>query len=357
MISDVLQHVALLSQHLPASALGDAGPILMMSSSSRTASPQQSLAVASSSQLPVRPGTPGVPEVKSKHARSDDEEVEQLANPTNDEENTTHTETVSETARRKKRKLADARAKSRSRSRTGTPTPRPTRSPVPTNTAGLKLTPGTRVAAPVSEGAPGTTIWILGLIKSYDMDRPRGDFYEVVDAEHELEDDDDDGASVNKDTKSFWARPEDLLVLPAPMFSGGKPDMPKVNEHVLALYPDTTCFYEATVIQLPPGNQLDALSKVVVKFEEDDGQQRTVAPWNLVRLPNKASSSLRVDTTDAVTQARIAGGRKSTASANQSPLRKRQPSRQTPDETAEDGSTGAPTSASLTQMRRRSMRQ
>jgi hypothetical protein len=84
--------------------------------------------------------------------------------------------------------------------------------------------------------------------------------YQVVDAE-------DTGVEQ-------WYAADDILVLPEP----GVKHVWNDGESVLALYPDTTCFYKGVVV----GSVKDG---VVVRFEEDADQVKQVSEWNLISFP------------------------------------------------------------------------
>ncbi|TIA85536.1 hypothetical protein E3P99_03970 [Wallemia hederae] len=58
----------------------------------------------------------------------------------------------------------------------------------------------------------------------------------------------------------------------------------KANTLVLGLYPDTTSFYRATVIQPPSGN--DNRAAYLLRFEDDDAPFQTVSSEHVISLPN-----------------------------------------------------------------------
>ncbi|XP_006462666.1 hypothetical protein AGABI2DRAFT_193774 [Agaricus bisporus var. bisporus H97] len=158
---------------------------------------------------------------------------------------------------------------------------RPDRSP---------LQAGRKVAfhPPPSKGAGNDTdenTWILALVTKYISSTK----YEVQDAEPQ--EDGQPGVTYTTHIKS-------IIPLPDPNAGPGSPE--HVNSYqefpagctVMALYPDTSCFYRAEVIATPKemqGGRSLPSSKYMptykLKFEDDDNQEHTVAAQWVVEWP------------------------------------------------------------------------
>ncbi|KAG6876518.1 hypothetical protein C0992_012602 [Termitomyces sp. T32_za158] len=156
----------------------------------------------------------------------------------------------------------------------------------------LPLQEGRRVAfhPPPGKTANGTTdndenTWILALVtKCINADKNR---YEVQDAEPQ-----EDGTGVLYNTTLRM-----IIPLPDPGASPGHPahissyQTFPAGATVLALYPDTSCFYRAEVIAAPKdmhpkGNPpAKYMPTYKLKFEDDDNQEHTVAAQWVVEWP------------------------------------------------------------------------
>ncbi|KAG5732133.1 SAGA-associated factor 29 [Termitomyces sp. T112] len=156
----------------------------------------------------------------------------------------------------------------------------------------LPLQEGRRVAfhPPPGKTANGTTdndenTWILALVtRCINADKNR---YEVQDAEPQ-----EDGTGVLYNTTL-----RAIIPLPDPGASPGNPahissyQTFPAGATVLALYPDTSCFYRAEVIVAPKdihpkGNPPAKYMPVYkLKFEDDDNQEHTVAAQWVVEWP------------------------------------------------------------------------
>ncbi|KAG0298712.1 SAGA HAT/Core module component [Dissophora globulifera] len=71
------------------------------------------------------------------------------------------------------------------------------------------------------------------------------------------------------------------------MIADDQEDMPEfpAGHTVLALYPSTTCFYKAVVVQ-PPSKNKDYSSPVYrIKFDDDEGNERTAPPKMVLDMP------------------------------------------------------------------------
>jgi len=155
----------------------------------------------------------------------------------------------------------------------------------------LPLQEGRKVAfhPPPSAGSNGETdenTWILAVVtKCINQDKNR---YEVQDAENQ--DDGQPGQCYNTTLRAIIplpdpnAPPQSAAHLNAyPQFSSGSV--------VMALYPDTSCFYRAEVVSSPneihPAGRASPMWKPMykLKFEDDDDQEHSVAAQWVVEWP------------------------------------------------------------------------
>ena len=177
---------------------------------------------------------------------------------------------------------------------TGTPAPTPlgrgvsitlpprdrTGSVGPSKKGRIPLAPGRKVALWNSKvnttGTGSEEDWILAIIIKV-ISTDKGKFvYEVRDA-------DDDNTQV-----APIIAPQ-KFVIPLPEAKALSHDFP-VGSTVLALYPDTSCFYRAEVISTP--KQMQAVSGArqptyKLKFEDDDNQEHAVSAEWVVEHPVK----------------------------------------------------------------------
>ncbi|KAG6852788.1 hypothetical protein C0991_009125 [Blastosporella zonata] len=157
----------------------------------------------------------------------------------------------------------------------------------------LPLQQGRRVAFHPPPGKPANgaaadndeNTWILALVtKCINADKNR---YEVQDAEPQ-----EDGTGVLYNTTL-----RAIIPLPDPNASPGSPahissyQTFSAGATVMALYPDTSCFYRAEVIAAPkemhPKGALPSkyMPTYKLKFEDDDNQEHTVAAQWVVEWP------------------------------------------------------------------------
>jgi len=116
--------------------------------------------------------------------------------------------------------------------------------------------------------------WLLASILQYFPDKNK---YEVEDVEEE------------EDTKK---KPRYIFpvkcVLEIPTDVDKKPYYPKGHE-VLSLYPNSSCFYKATVVKTPNEhkNSSDGKPAYIVRFEDDDEAEREVPADRVLDMPPK----------------------------------------------------------------------
>ncbi|KAL1738566.1 SGF29 tudor-like domain-containing protein [Schizophyllum fasciatum] len=191
---------------------------------------------------------------------------------------------------RKRQRLESSPSVSVSSPDSGTPaTPRVTitlppraRSAVPAQK--LPLKPGRQVVYRLAEGGTEDTSWILAIVvKPISKDRTR---YLVRDA---------DPGEDGKFTE-YRATLNNLIPLPDPAAQpstpanlSAYPELPTGSD-ALAMYPDTTCFYRAQVLEPPKVTQRDkslAGNPIYrLKFEDDESPQHLVSAYWVVPWPN-----------------------------------------------------------------------
>ncbi|GLB38540.1 putative SGF29 tudor-like domain containing protein [Lyophyllum shimeji] len=160
----------------------------------------------------------------------------------------------------------------------------------------LPLQPGRKVAFHPPPGKPangGATendenTWILALvIKCINADKNR---YEVQDAEPQ--EDGQPGIVYNTTLRAIIPLPDPNAPPGSPAHVNAYQEFP-AGATVMALYPDTSCFYRAEVIATPkemnPRAASAPSSKYMptykLKFEDDDNQEHTVAAQWVVEWP------------------------------------------------------------------------
>jgi len=141
--------------------------------------------------------------------------------------------------------------------------------------------PGERVAANIGEvnSGPGAQEWIVAVVVQY---LPHESAYEVMDA------DDDGGANEGNGTVYRLAR-DSVIAMPRSATSRDGVNFPQ-GTTVLAVYPNTTTFYRAIVVQQArkSGNTAE-YGEFLLEFEDDgdaDGMPRRPVPFaHVVRHP------------------------------------------------------------------------
>ncbi|KAF8630883.1 hypothetical protein AX17_005241 [Amanita inopinata Kibby_2008] len=159
----------------------------------------------------------------------------------------------------------------------------------------LPLQPGRKVAFHPVEGksANGGTdtdenTWILALVtRCINTDKNR---YEVQDAEPQ--EDGQPGILYTAPLRAMIPLPDPNAPVGSPAHVGSYQDFP-AGSTVMALYPDTSCFYRAEVIATPRDLQLPGrappsskqMPTYKLKFEDDDNQEHSVAAQWVVEWP------------------------------------------------------------------------
>lgn len=118
-------------------------------------------------------------------------------------------------------------------------------------------------------------VWILAIVIQFNADTNK---YEVKDAETDIESPDYQ--------RIYNFSPQNIVALPRKESVKNAVRL-TVGTHVLALYPDTSCFYRAQVLQVytatPDGPyNFDAY---VVQFEDDNDKRRYIPLHRVVALP------------------------------------------------------------------------
>ncbi|PPR01147.1 hypothetical protein CVT26_016048 [Gymnopilus dilepis] len=150
------------------------------------------------------------------------------------------------------------------------------------------LQPGRKVAfrPPKStETEEGT--WIVAIITRVLNSDKQGVKYEVQDAEPQ--EDGQPGAIYTAGPRSIMALPDPDAPPGSPAHLSLHPTFP-VGSVVLALYPDTSCFYRAEVISVPTPDRSSPSAKYTptyqVKFEDDDDMVHPVPAHHVVQFPS-----------------------------------------------------------------------
>ncbi|CAM0140136.1 hypothetical protein VKS41_005839 [Umbelopsis sp. WA50703] len=122
---------------------------------------------------------------------------------------------------------------------------------------------GTSVAAKQPKQKDKTEEWILAAVISYNSDKNK---YHVEDV-----DQDETGTR-----QKYLVPPKNVIPIPSVAEVRQMPEIP-AHTDVLALYPGTTCFYNAIVIT-PPSKNKDAASAgcYKVQFEDDNDETKVV---------------------------------------------------------------------------------
>ncbi|TDL22219.1 hypothetical protein BD410DRAFT_788950 [Rickenella mellea] len=151
------------------------------------------------------------------------------------------------------------------------------------------FTDGRKVAfqPPNSSGGGDDNTWILAVItRCLNSEKNK---YEVQDAEPQ--DDGQPGQMYQATLKDFIPLPDPDAPPNGPAHPNGYPEFP-TGSTVMALYPDTSCFYRAEVIQGPrdpqnartvPSSKLSSVYRL--RFEDDDDQVHSVAAQWVVEFP------------------------------------------------------------------------
>ncbi|KAJ3050088.1 hypothetical protein HK097_008928 [Rhizophlyctis rosea] len=131
------------------------------------------------------------------------------------------------------------------------------------------LEPGTPVIV-----KPQDKEWLLALVKRYDCVKNKESIrYEVEDAV-----DDDDGQP-----KKRYIFPT-KMVFPLPQQVTESTELQPGSE-ALALYPNTTCFYNCHVVLPPSKNPFRKGTAYIVKFQDDGDLERSVDDNMVLRVP------------------------------------------------------------------------
>jgi len=139
------------------------------------------------------------------------------------------------------------------------------------------------------KGADGTspedTTWIMArIVKSLHQDKYR---YEVEDIEPQ-----EDGKPLRY-SASLRSTQISIIPLPDKDASPGTPaHISSYQEFatgatVMALYPDTSCFYRAEVVASPKDSRNSGTTYYKLKFEDDDDQEHMVSAAEVVEWPGQ----------------------------------------------------------------------
>ncbi|CAO3638216.1 unnamed protein product [Cunninghamella blakesleeana] len=165
--------------------------------------------------------------------------------------------------KRKKRKSEVEELKSASSS----PLPKKTKS------NGILL-PGTSVAARQPKQKEKNEEWILAVVLNFHQDKNK---YQVEDVEQ-----DEYGQK-----QKYTLQPRNVIPIPTTSDLEYLPEI-NVGEDVLALYPGTTCFYSATIVQTP-SKEANQPKSYKIKFEDDNNEIKSVKQEYVLQIPKGKS--------------------------------------------------------------------
>ncbi|KAI8579301.1 hypothetical protein K450DRAFT_272084 [Umbelopsis ramanniana AG] len=128
---------------------------------------------------------------------------------------------------------------------------------------------GAAVAAKQPKQKDKTEEWILAVVISYNSDKNK---YHVEDV-----DQDETGTR-----QKYLVPPKNVIPIPSVAEVRQLPEIP-AHTDVLALYPGTTCFYNAIVVT-PPSKNKDSAStgQYKVQFEDDNDETKVVTPIHVL---------------------------------------------------------------------------
>ncbi|ORE07924.1 DUF1325-domain-containing protein [Rhizopus microsporus var. microsporus] len=132
------------------------------------------------------------------------------------------------------------------------------------------LAPGTSVAAKQPQQKDKDEVWILAIVISYHADKNK---YQIEDV-----DQDEFGQK-----QRYMLQPRNVIAIPNINEAREHPEL-SVGQDVLALYPSTTCFYKARIVE-PPSKNKDAPGNYKVQFEDDNNEFQYVMPGHVLELP------------------------------------------------------------------------
>lgn len=143
-----------------------------------------------------------------------------------------------------------------------------------------QLQPGRKVVFHQPKPADGAdSAWILAVVVKY----VGGGKYEVQDAEPQ--DDGKPGPIYKTTLKAILPLPDPEAPVGSPAHLNVYPEFP-VGSTVMALYPDTSCFYRAEVIATPDRAVTSSKYPAYkVKFEDDEGMEHSVPAFWVVDFP------------------------------------------------------------------------
>ncbi|KAG0258307.1 SAGA HAT/Core module component [Mortierella polycephala] len=135
---------------------------------------------------------------------------------------------------------------------------------------------GHQVAARTPKDKNKQEEWILARVLSYSAEKNKLRSNRWI---YVVEDDEADDYG-KKMTYSLSAR----SVIMIADDQDSVPEFP-AGHTVLALYPSTTCFYKAIVVQPPSKNKDNASPVYRIKFDDDEGNERTAPPRMVLDMP------------------------------------------------------------------------
>ncbi|KAJ3513038.1 hypothetical protein NLJ89_g3172 [Agrocybe chaxingu] len=150
------------------------------------------------------------------------------------------------------------------------------------------LQPGRKVVfRPPPSSDQEESTWIMAIVTRFLGPDKHGGKYEVQDAEPQ--DDGQPGATYTATLKTILPLPDPDAPTGSPSHLSHYPEFP-VGATVMALYPDTSCFYRAEVIATRAADRSSPSSRTPmykVKFEDDDDMEHAVPAYWVVEFPTQ----------------------------------------------------------------------
>lgn len=138
---------------------------------------------------------------------------------------------------------------------------------------------GSAVAAKMLDSKETVEVWILATVIHYNPDRNK---YQVEDVEA----DEADG-----ENHKYILSARYVLQLPKDKNLSYDNEL-SIGQEVLALYPNTSCFYKAVVLSPPSKNKirLHHAQDYAVHFDDDDEDRRYVSRQMVIEMPDSQRS-------------------------------------------------------------------
>ncbi|ORZ04012.1 SGF29 tudor-like domain-domain-containing protein [Syncephalastrum racemosum] len=136
------------------------------------------------------------------------------------------------------------------------------------------IPPGTSVAAKQPKQKDKDEEWILASVISFNSEKNK----------YSVEDIDPNEFGQKQQGRRYLLPPRNVIPIPDHNEVKHLPEY-GAGEIVLALYPNTTCFYKATVVQPPRKAKEGPAGLYNVQFEDDNNEVKYVLPEHVLEMP------------------------------------------------------------------------